>query len=110
MHNDSVILRPLLFIIYMNDTTLQISESELGMYADDSTVGATAKTRDIVEEKLNTYMENINDWCNANKMAINTDKTKAMLVTMCQCAGALRTLFSFSTTIYPFNGITYYIK
>ncbi len=29
-------------------------------------------------------MENINDWCSANQMAINTDKTKAMLATTYQ--------------------------
>ncbi len=68
----------------MNDMALEISESELDMYTDDSTVCATAKTFDIDEDKLNTDMKNINDWCNADKMAINTGTTKAMLVTTYQ--------------------------
>ncbi len=54
------------------------------MYAYDSTIGAAAITFDIVEQKLNTDMENINDWCNANQITINTDKTKSMLVTTYQ--------------------------
>ncbi len=42
------------------------------------TVGTAAKTLDIVEHKLNTDTENIDDCCKANKMVINTDKTKAI--------------------------------
>ncbi len=39
--------------------------------------------KDIVEQKRNTDMENINSY-NANKMTINTDKTEAMVTTY-QC-------------------------
>ncbi len=40
---------------------LQISESELNIYADDNTVGVTAKTHDIVKQNLDTYMEKMDD-------------------------------------------------
>ncbi len=37
------ILMPLLFIIFMNDTFLETEDTELDMYADDSTLTATGK-------------------------------------------------------------------
>ncbi len=30
-------------------------------------------------------MKNIDDWCDTNKMVINTDKTREMVVTTYQC-------------------------
>ncbi len=39
------ILGPLLFIIFMNDLSLEVEKSNLDMYADDSTLEASAKTR-----------------------------------------------------------------
>ncbi len=36
------ILGPLLFIIFMNDLALETENTELDMYADDSTPGASA--------------------------------------------------------------------
>ncbi len=38
------ILGPLLFIISMNDMALETEDTELDMYADDSTLTATEKT------------------------------------------------------------------
>ncbi len=58
MATDIPFLGPNLFIIYMNDKVFNISESQLDMYAVHCTVGATTKTLNIVEQKLNTNMEN----------------------------------------------------
>ncbi len=38
------ILCPLLFIMLMNDLALETAHTKLDMYADDSTLGASAKT------------------------------------------------------------------
>ncbi len=38
------ILGPLLFINFMNDLTVATENTELDMFADDSTLGASAKT------------------------------------------------------------------
>ncbi len=38
------ILGPLFFIIFMNDLALETENTELDMYADDSTLAASAKT------------------------------------------------------------------
>ncbi len=78
------ILGPLLFIIYMNDLALAIEQSELDMYADDSTLGAAGGTLDVIEQKLKPDICNIVNWCDDNRMAISYDKTKAILITTCQ--------------------------
>ncbi len=78
------ILGPLLFIIYMNDMALEPEQTDLNMYADDSTLGATGDNVDLVKQKLGSDLGNIVNWCDGNKMAINYDKTKVMLLTTYQ--------------------------
>ncbi len=77
------ILGPLLFIAFMNDLPLHL-DSSLDMYADDSTLGASGKTIEDLEVKLNSDMAKVNKWCKDNKMAINCAKTQVMLVTTYQ--------------------------
>ena len=77
------ILGPLLFILFMNDLPLHV-DSELDMYADDSTLCATGETVEELDLKLNDDMDCVNDWCNDNHMVGNSDKTKAMLITTYQ--------------------------
>ncbi len=43
------ILSPLLFIIYMNDMTLEAEQTDSDMYTDDITLSATAGSVDLVE-------------------------------------------------------------
>ncbi len=68
----------------MNDLALEIKQSELDMYADDSTLGATGWTLDDIEQKLKPEICNIINWCDDNRMATNYDKAKAILITTCQ--------------------------
>ena len=74
------ILGPLLFIIYIYDLPLHI-DSNIDMYADDSTHTATAKCIPEIETTLNSDLDNVYNWCRNNRMAINCDKTKTMIVT-----------------------------
>ncbi len=67
----------------MNDMPLHVDLS-LDMYADDSTLGASGKTIEDLEVKLNSDMAKVNNWCKDNKMSINCDKTKEMLITTYQ--------------------------
>ncbi len=70
---------PLFFIVFMNDLPLHVNLS-LDMYADDSTLGASGKTIEDLEVKLNPDMTKVNKWFKDNKMAITCDKTKVMLI------------------------------
>ena len=84
------ILGPLLFITFINDLPLHI-ESPLDMYADDSTIHATGKTVEELETKLNNDLLNVHKWCQENRMAVNAEKTKVMLVTTYQKKTRLET-------------------
>ncbi len=74
------IMCPLLFITFMSDLPLNIM-SNTDMYADDLSVHTNAKTVVEFNEKLNCDMVNIKHWCMNNNMAVNWDKSKAMIIT-----------------------------
>ncbi len=68
----------------MKDLALETESTELDMYADDSTLGTSAKTLTMIEQKLSSNTATIEKWCDTNKMAINADKTKCMIFTTTQ--------------------------
>ncbi len=68
----------------MNDMALEPKESDVDMYADDSTLGTVGDTIEILNNKLCADMVQIGEWCTDNKMVSNTDKTKAMIITTYQ--------------------------
>ena len=75
------ILGPLLFIIYTSDLPLCLpSECKLFMYADDSTITCSSSNINEIEDNLNTALGRIYDWCVRNKLTINANKTKSMLI------------------------------
>ena len=78
------ILGPLLFVIFINDMPLHIdSEAETELYADDTTIMASADVNCIVglEESLNMWAENIESWAIMNKLPLNEEKTKVLTIT-----------------------------
>ena len=75
------ILGPLLFIIYTSDLPLCIPQTcNLFMYADDSTLTCSFTNINEIENNLNTALGRIYDWCTRNKLTINANKTKSMLI------------------------------
>jgi len=80
------ILGPLLFILFINDLPLKIgtSVSSTDLYADDTTLSEMGKTKTVLENNLQDALNRLQVWCKENSMIINTEKTKALLVTMQQ--------------------------
>ena len=75
------ILGPLLCIIYTSDLPLCLPrECKLFMYADDSTITCSSSNINEIENNLNTALGSIYDWCARNKLTINANKTKSMLI------------------------------
>lgn len=77
------ILGPLLFILFINDLPLKIgtSISSTDLYADDTTLSEIGKTKTVLENNLQDALNRLQVWCKENSMIINTEKTKALLVT-----------------------------
>ncbi len=68
----------------MNNLSLETENTEFDMYADDGTLVTSVKTLTQVEQKRSSDGATVEDWCDTNKMAINADKTKCMILTTTQ--------------------------
>ena len=51
------------------------------VYADDSTISVCGKNIQEIELKLNNELQEISNWCDENRMVVNVEKTKIMIVT-----------------------------
>ena len=74
------ILGPLTFLLSVNDLPLQDSLEGLNLFADDATDSAHGPTVENGEKALQTEVKNVEKWCQANRMVVNVDKTKGMLM------------------------------
>ncbi len=63
---------------------LEPEDTELDMYADDSTECAYRQSMALLEEKLKADTDKIVMWCDENRIANNDQKTKSMLITTYQ--------------------------
>lgn len=73
------IMGPILFIIYINDLPLSVTDNKLDsdgyLFADDFGLRVSGKN---IEAVSNAVIENtivVNDWCAANNLSLNNDKT-----------------------------------
>ena len=76
------ILGPLLFCIYINDLPLHISNPAVDCYlfADDGTLSTADKSIGNLQQTLQTEINNVLSWSEANHMIIHPDKTKSMVI------------------------------
>ena len=75
------ILGPILFLLYINDIPSYISESSsIDLYADDSTVYESGYQLENIQKQLQKTVNKVKLWCKLNNMAINSTKTKCMLI------------------------------
>ena len=73
------VLGPLLFLLYINDLPDSIENSKVTLYADDTVL--LAKSSSVTaQEKLQKDLSDADDWCNRNKLTINTKKKRSNLV------------------------------
>lgn len=75
------VLGPLLFIIYINDIVEACPEDcKIKMFADDTLIYVTGESSMEIERKLNVALNVLEEWMNANKLKMNAEKTKYMIV------------------------------
>ena len=67
---------PLLFILYINDLPLSISNCN----TDDSTIHISGENISDIQTKVQEDLNRIELWCKDNNMFINCNKTKCMTV------------------------------
>ena len=90
------ILGPVLFNLYVADLADQLGTMcSCHQHADDTTIYNSVKPKDLQlgVTQINDSLRNLVSWSDESKLALNNDKTKAMLITTSQMANyhSLRT-------------------
>ena len=78
------ILGPLLFVIFINELPAQCQNSEVSLFADDTTIVAWGKTPEEVEVKLQHDLERVNNWLHVNCLKTNKEKSNFMFISQRQ--------------------------
>jgi hypothetical protein len=78
------LLGPLLFLIYINEISLNIQGAKLILYADDTNVLVMDKNKEALQIKLSSVMKQLENWFLKNDLIINTTKTAAMSFHLCR--------------------------
>ena len=73
------VLGPLLFILYINDLHTFIQHCSAFHYADDTNLLLVNKSLKKIISYVNHDLALITDWLRANKVSLNTSKTKVLI-------------------------------
>ena len=75
------ILGPLIFILYVNDMFRSVDQdNSMYMYADDTLILCKSDDINDATVKPEKALKDVMSWCEANKLTINYQKTKYMIV------------------------------
>lgn len=74
------VLGTLLFLIYINDLEKMLRKSKLCMFADDALIYISGKNTDECIHILNVELKEVEKYLKMNKLKLNTNKTKAMVI------------------------------
>ena len=94
------ILGPLLFIIYINNLPTIVHHCEMTLFADDTAIYCFNTNLHDLEKELNEDLLNVAKWLNDNKLTLNLDKTKSMLI---GSNHKLRDIRSLALTIFNYK-------
>ena len=77
------VLGPLLFLIFINDLPLVLSEivHSIDLYADDTTIWDMQSDLETLQSNLQYSLIKLQNWCKQNGMLLNAEKTNIMLIT-----------------------------
>ena len=79
------ILGPVLFLIYINDIINCSNSLNFTLYADDTTVSYSDAKIENLYSVFNEETYNLYNWTLANKLSLNFEKTKYMLISTKHC-------------------------
>ena len=74
------ILGPLLFLVYINDLPSITNKCNVSLYADDTVLYCCASDVNDLEKNLNEDLFKLAIWLNENKLTLNLNKTRSMII------------------------------
>ena len=74
------ILGPLLFNIYIDKLPSILNHTQISLYADDTVIYCYHTHLSDIERNLNEDLLKVAHWLNENKLTLNLDKTKCMII------------------------------
>ena len=74
------ILAPILFVLFMNDISQHLKNSCCNVYADDVVIYTSSPNINEASLNLQSDLNTLCMWYNRNKLKINADKTKVMVL------------------------------
>ena len=84
------LLGPMLYSLHVNDLPSAITQGEMYLFADDTTVYCTGKDLESVVDTLNSIMDEIHSWCIRNKLKVHPGKCEAMFMMRSPFIGPMR--------------------
>ena len=76
------VLRPLLFLVFINDLTYVVKHCQIRIFADDTCLFITVDNRDIASNLINADLKAIEDWSNQWLVTFSAPKTESMLISL----------------------------
>ena len=73
-------LGPLFFVIFFNDIVLELDQSKIIQYADDTFIFFADKDYDKVGRALRSDMNRLSEWFTENELLLNLKPSKAELL------------------------------
>ena len=74
------LLGPFLFLICINDLPNCSEFLYFKIFADDTTLFASAKDLKSLELQMNLELKKVKEWCDINKLSINLEKSNYMII------------------------------
>jgi len=74
------VIGPILFLIYCNDLPNCLTSTKCVQFADDTTIYLPAdNSTNLLTNKMNEDLQNLQKWCESNSLKINPTKTNFMI-------------------------------
>jgi len=68
------VLGPILFLLYINDLSINIQGGRTSLFADDTNIEIEDTNAHNLNTKIQEVMQQLSKWFSVNKLVINTEK------------------------------------